>query len=207
MNPTLLRSLRLAMAAYIATAIVASIFIAMSDGTFVWHRFFSYFTVLSNLVATVVLVMLAFRPELISNKRFSIVRGGATTYMSVTFLIYVTVLYPQLVDVGVPEPWIDVALHIAGPLFMAADWFINSSRTSLDRTAFGIWFIFPVVYVVYTLIRGPIIDWYPYPILDPDEQGGYIGVAVWILIVAVVVAGFAWLYYWWVNRQTDRQGN
>ena len=201
MSPTLTRSLRLAMAAYIATALVGQIAILVSEGTFVWHRFFSYFTVLSNIAAVVVLTMLALRPDRDAGPGFALFRGAVTVYMSVTFLIYVTVLYPQLVDVGVPEPWIDVALHVLGPIFIIVDWLVNRPGPKLESGALGIWMIFPAVYLVYTLIRGPLVDWYPYPIFDPDEQGGYGGVAAWVLIVAAVLVGFSLTYRWWANRR------
>ncbi len=35
------------------------------------------------------------------------------------------------------------------------------------------------MYLVYTLARGPIVGWYPYPFLDPAHAGGYVGVALY----------------------------
>ena len=44
------------------------------------------------------------------------------------------------------------------------------------RTALP-WLGVPLVYVAYSLLRGPLVDWYPYPFLDPAD-GGYGRVAV-----------------------------
>jgi hypothetical protein len=38
-----------------------------------------------------------------------------------------------------------------------------------------------VIYCAYSLIRGPIVHWRPYPFLDPDEAGGYLGLFAWIV--------------------------
>ncbi len=45
------------------------------------------------------------------------------------------------------------------------------------------WLIFPVVYVVYSLIRGPVADWYPYPFLDPNLDGGAAKVAITVVVL------------------------
>ena len=50
------------------------------------------------------------------------------------------------------------------------------------------WWIaaFPIAWVVYTMIRGAVVDWYPYPFLDPAvEPGvGLGGVAVYVIAIA-----------------------
>ena len=48
------------------------------------------------------------------------------------------------------------------------------------------------MWLVYTMIRGPIADWYPYPFLDPDlESAGSIVVTCLGIVVAfVAVAAF-----------------
>ncbi|WP_433526307.1 Pr6Pr family membrane protein [Nocardia pseudovaccinii] len=49
--------------------------------------------------------------------------------------------------------------------------------------------VYPLGYGAYTLIRGPIVDWYPYPFLDPRHQG-YVSMAMGPV---VLVIGFALL--------------
>jgi hypothetical protein len=49
-----------------------------------------------------------------------------------------------------------------------------------------LWLIFPIVWVVLTLVRGAVDGWYPYPFLDPGN-GGYRTVAYHI---GVILAGF-----------------
>jgi hypothetical protein len=53
---------------------------------------------------------------------------------------------------------------------------------------------------MYTLIRGAITDWYPYPFLDPDLErvGSIIATCLAITAVFVVVAAFLW---WWSGRR------
>jgi hypothetical protein len=50
--------------------------------------------------------------------------------------------------------------------------------------------VYPLAYCAYSLLRGPQVDWYPYPFLDPDEAGGYGAVALYGLRIAVGITVF-----------------
>ena len=52
------------------------------------------------------------------------------------------------------------------------------------------WLVVPLAYLVYSLVRGAVVDWYPYPFMDPGEHG-YAGVAVTSVVIAVVLAVIA----------------
>ena len=66
--------------------------------------------------------------------------------------------------------------------------------------------IYPIVWVVYTMIRGPLTPneitgesyWYPYPFLNPDTSpNGYLSVSFYVVLIALVIvavgAGIAWI--------------
>ena len=40
--------------------------------------------------------------------------------------------------------------------------------------------IFPVLYLLYVVLRGHSLDWYPYPFLNPATVGGYGIVALYL---------------------------
>ena len=201
MSTTTHRALRLALASLLAVALASQYIIGSTDSGLTAINFFSYFNVLSNTAAVVALTLLAIRPQCDSSLRFAIFRGAVTVYMAVTGLLYVTILYTQLADVGVPEPWIDLSIHVIGPVLVTADWLYDSPPIALPRQAMAIWLVFPAVYVVYALVRGPIADWYPYPFLDPEESGGYGPVKIRSAIVLVVILGFSSVFYWWSNHR------
>jgi hypothetical protein len=52
---------------------------------------------------------------------------------------------------------------------------------------------FPLVWLAYTLVRGPIVDWYPYPFLNPANVGGYVGVTAYCIAIALGFFAFVWL--------------
>lgn len=179
-------------------ALVTQLVLAADNPTFSPVNFFSYFTVLANVGAVVVLLLLAIEPD--RGSTFASWRGASTVYMGVTLLVYVTVLLPLETDVGVSEPWIDWIIHGIGPLFMLADWVINRPESGVTWSDFGKWLIFPAVYLVYTLIRGPIVDWYPYPFLDPRAPHSHTEVAVGSVLVLMVILIVGLALRWWANR-------
>ena len=200
MGTTTHRALRLALASLLAVALIAQYIIGSTDSGLTVVNFFSYFTVLSNAGAVVVLTMLAARPGRDDSLPFAIFRGAVTVYMAVTGLVYALVLYPQLAEVGVPEPWIDLCIHVVGPVLVVTDWIYDSPPVDLPSGSLAIWLAFPAAYLAYSLIRGPIADWYPYPFLDP-ATGGWGAVALWSLVVLIVILGFSYAFLWWSNRR------
>ena len=86
----------------------------------------------------------------------------------------------------------NVIHHIVMPIVVLLDWLLWPPRSRIRvRTTF-VWMIFPVVYVVYCLVRGPIAHFYPYPFFNPAAVGGYGGVALYCLamLVGFVVLAF-----------------
>ena len=47
--------------------------------------------------------------------------------------------------------------------------------------------IFPVLYLLYIVLRGHSVDWYPYPFLNPATVGGYGIVALYSLEIALTL--------------------
>jgi hypothetical protein len=152
-------------------------------------NFFSYFTIESNIIAVISLAIsgwYAWNGE--SPRWLELLRGAATIYMTITGIVYNLLL--SNIDVNTPIPWINVVLHYTIPTIMVIDWLVDLPRTRVPVRTSLIWLGFPLLYLVYSLIRGPIVDWYPYPFLDP-RISGYGTVAAMALAIAVAAFLFA----------------
>ncbi len=88
-------------------------------------------------------------------------RGAATLYMVATGIVYNTLLLD--VDVGNLATWVNNVTHRIIPLVMLADWLIAPPRDRIGRRTTLLWLAFPILYCVYSLIRGLFVDFYPYP--------------------------------------------
>ena len=194
--------LRLAMAAAVVAAIVTQLANTISIGNSVVN-FFSFFTIQSNIIGAVAVTIAAVAgPAVRSSVWLSQLRGAATLYMGITGMIFSLLLSGA--DVQTPIPWVNSVLHYVFPLFIVIDWLVDRSVRPLSFRQGLIFLAYPVAYGAYSLIRGPIVDWYPYPFLDPRVHG-YLYVTVMMIFVAIVGLALAWLLCWTSRRDFGRQ--
>ena len=190
--------LRVAVALAIGAAIIAqlakTVSIAFDTNPasvgFVVVNFFSFFTVDSNAASVVVLLVgagLAIRqgglagssrhsdPVLCSDPLvhsdpvlYTTVRASVVTYMVTTGIVYNLLLRGIALPQGTTVAWSNEILHVVGPIYLLLDWLFAPGRVPLDWKRLWAIIAFPVVWVAYTLVRGPLaIDqatgkpWYP----------------------------------------------
>lgn len=186
-----LGSYRLFFSGLALAAVGAQLVLGLRRETFSVPNFFSFFTVESNLIAAfafLVTGVAALRPA--GRRTFALLRGLATLSMTMTGTIYFLLLRGLEASLQTPVPWVNTVLHYVMPLAVLVDWFITPPGR---RVRFGEslrWVVFPAAYVAYSLLRGAVVDWYPYPFLNPGEQG-YARVAFTCAVMLVAVVGLA----------------
>ena len=171
------------------SAVVTEIATLVERGVFVPANFFSYFTIEGNLFAVAVLLAAAVAPAR-HRRLVDLLRGAATLYMVVIFLVF-SVLLAGIEDSTLTAvPWDNTVLHYVMPVAVLADWLLDPPRRRIPFRTGVSWLLFPITYVGYSLVRGSIVGWYPYPFLDPAD--GYSEVAVVSVAIAVVGVVLAW---------------
>lgn len=193
--------LRAFFAALTLVTVVHQLSVGLGRPGFSAANFFSYFTILSNVFAAAVLTVGAARPTP-RDPRWGYVRGAAALFMVVTGIVYALLLSD--VAVGLTATWVNAVLHQVMPVVMLADWLLVPPRTRVRPVRALVWLAFPLAYFAYSLVRGPLVDWYPYPFLDPRDDG-YGPVAVTAVVLAVVMAGLALLIAWLGDRLGRRR--
>jgi hypothetical protein len=158
-------------------------------------NFFSYFTNLSNLIAASVLLLCVFK----SNRgAMDLLRYASVVNMAVVGLVFAVLL--RDVDLGSLLPWVNFVLHYVMPMAIVLDWLLNPPAAKLHSKNFLFTCVFPALYLVYVVVRGAITGWYPYPFLNPANVGGYGGVAMYSLGIAVTFLLAAWALFAVGNR-------
>ncbi len=206
---------RLAGAAAILAAVVTQLSVTMDNAlnsTTPWGshiptvaaNFLSFFTIESNIWAAVMLIIAAvwsLRPVGAQDSNdpeprwIAILLACGSTYMIVTGIVYNLLLRGIELPQGTTVVWANEVLHVVGPLILLADVLFAPRRRCLGWGVVAITAVFPIVWAVYTLVRANLIisprtgehRWYPYPFLDPANVGGYGGVAVYIVGIAVAI--------------------
>lgn len=202
MPAVVLRLIRAATAVAVIVAIVAQAKVLSDNGALDLVNFLSFFTIQSNIIGIVVLLLLAARPPGTRPAWLESLRGAATVYLTVTFVVVQLLL--QGVDVGLQLAWVDFVLHKLTPIVLIADWLLDPPTVLLPpRTALS-WLVFPLLWLGYTMVRGPIAAWYPYPFLDP-ANGGYGTIAVTVAVILAASAVLCLAVAWLGNRLGGRQ--
>ncbi|ROP32361.1 Pr6Pr family membrane protein [Couchioplanes caeruleus] len=111
-------------------------------------------------------------------------KGAVTLYVAITGLVYHLVLAnPASGFANAPydrtpaEAIGNQLLHTVVPLLAVLDWLIFDERRRFKLRHAAYWLAFPLGYLVFALIRGPITHTYPYPFIDVNDLG-YGGVAL-----------------------------
>ena len=132
--------------------------------------------------------------------------------MIVTGIVYNTLLRGVELPQGTTVPWSNEVLHVIAPLILLLDLLVAPGRRGLGWGRILTIAAYPIAWVAYTLIRGPITVnpvtgepwWYPYPFLNPHlVPGGFLGVTGYIIGIAIAIVAVGAAVLWW-GRRRDR---
>lgn len=159
----------------------------------------SFFTILSNILVGLCLVALLLKPASAFKKFFASnsVLTATTLYITIVGLVYNTVLR-GLLHLGGLFRLTDELIHAFNPLAFVVFWLFFVPKEKLSWTQAAKWLWFPLLYLVYVLIRGAIYHFYPYPFLNVDKLG-YQQVIINSLLMMVAFVFFDVLFFW-VNK-------
>jgi hypothetical protein len=182
---------RLFFALLVLTALVSQLVVHIRHG-FDVVNFFSYFTNLSNIFASIVFLigaisLLRQREPTVTD---DLVRGAAAAAMVVVGIVYGLLLRNE--DLGTLQPWVNTVLHFIMPLAVVADWIYQPPKSRLTIQQVWFWLIYPLVYLVYTLDRGAVVGFYPYPFLNPAKAGGIGAVVLYCIAIFAVFLLVSW---------------
>ena len=135
-------------------------------------NFFSYFTILTNILAALALTLPWLAPQSQLGKFFA--RPTVRTAIAAYIIIVMTIVYFVLRHLTNLQGWdfvADVLLHYVMPVLFVIDWlFLVPKQTLKIKDSLG-WLTFPVIYLVWTFIHGAYSGFYPYPFLNGTELG------------------------------------
>jgi hypothetical protein len=149
---------------------------------------FCFFTIQSNLIVGVTTLLLAINPAR-STTVFKVFRFTGILAITLTGLVYHAVL-SKLLDL---ESWALVAdnlVHTVVPIMAVVGWLMFGPRGLTTRRVMWLSILFPVAWLIFVLIRGPIVHFYPYPFVDVIDLG-YARVLINCVWVSVLYLGLA----------------
>lgn len=139
-------------------------------------RFFSYFTILTNILVVICAACRVRRPRVVA---------AVAVYIFVVGVVYNLVLR----QTWNPQGWqrvVDELLHVLVPFAWLIYWWFEGGRERLEWRDVWVWLIYPAVYATVVMVRGNFTGWYPYPFMN--LKGIVILIFVFFLFSLLAVA-------------------
>ena len=136
------------------------------------NHYFSFFTAIINSSIAVLLLAYYFFPDSKLSRWFK--KTTNNTAIAVYILIVSLIYYTLLLNNKPLLPVEMVATHILHgfvPLAYLGLWFFRFRNGDLNYSDSFRWVLFPLVYFIYLLIRGAVIDAYPYFFVNVSKIG------------------------------------
>lgn len=135
-------------------------------------EFFSYFTILSNILAAVALTapLVAPSSRLAAWSEESGPRAAIATYLAITAVVYHTMLAWQWDPQGLRKVS-DTVLHTITPIAFLLDVALRGGRGPARWIVAAKAMAFPALFGVWTLVHGALTTWYPYPFMNVAKRG------------------------------------
>lgn len=163
-------------------------------------RFFSYFTILSNLIVFAYFISKALSAELGENGFWtrSETSTAVTVYITVVGIVYHIVLSKIHNPQGLAKI-ADHGLHSFTPIVTLLYWVVFVSPKKVNYTSIPYWLIYPALYFVYTIIHGALTRFYPYPFLDVSKIGllqSFLNCLVVLVLFTFLSLSFSFIANW-----------
>ena len=135
-------------------------------------RFFSFFTILTNLLVAIFASLKLFgkNNKLASWPLNYRSETAITLYIVIVGLVYNIILRFIWNPTGLQRV-VDELLHTVIPLLFLGYWISFVDKKLLVYKDILPWLIYPAVYCIFVLFRGYFSDFYPYPFIDVTVLG------------------------------------
>ncbi len=156
-----------------------------------WN-FFSYFTVLTNLLVALCLSFILLGSSSLPGRFFS----KPSTIAAIALNIFIVGLTYNTILRFIWEPrglqkWVDETLHVVVPILFVLYWLFFVIKGTLKWIHPFSWLIYPAVYLVYALLRGQFSGFHAYPFINTAELGyNRVLLNSFGLMLVFIIAGF-----------------
>lgn len=155
--------------------------------------YFTYFTILSNILVAVILTMLFVNP-LRDGRAFRVLRLDTVLMITITGIVYNVVLAADAKNVGW-QVLANALEHVWTPILTVVVWLLVGPRGWINLRTIAWSFALPIGWLAFALVRGAVIGAYPYPFLDVARFGygtvftNVLGIIVFALVILMILWG------------------
>jgi len=191
-------SFRLAVGLALLGSVVWQVSDRISVGLFRPFEYFAYFSIVSSILAGLVLTIggLTLLQGKDEYERLHTWRLIATVSMIIVGVVYHWLLGDSAVDprdIGYQWPVLpNLVIHTYAPIAIAIDYLISlrGYKPSWKKAWWVV--VYPLTWLGLSIIRGLTDGWWPYWFINPNSEGGVIGMLTYVAIIAAafIALGF-----------------
>jgi hypothetical protein len=150
------------------------------------YEYFAYFSIVSAIVAGLVLLVSAFylATDRAETKFLNIARLSLAVAMVIVGVVYHALLADAANDVrDCDYAWPvlpNEIIHTYAPILIALEYLI-ALRSPVLRLRAALWVtVFPLAWLGFSVIRGIATNWWPYWFINPNGEGGIGSMLVYV---------------------------
>ena len=171
------------------------------NGLFRPFEYFAYFSIVSAIVAGVLLLVSAFylATDRAETKFLNIARLSLAAAMVIVGVVYHALLADAANDVRDGDyAWPvlpNEIIHTYAPILIAIEYVI-ALRSPTLRLRAALWvMVFPLAWLGFSIVRGLATNWWPYWFINPNEEGGVASVLLYVAAITLFFIAMGYLLH------------
>jgi hypothetical protein len=162
-----------------------------SGNPLVWLSGFKYYTMQTNLMVIIWFILAIVwynKPESLE-KIMGLLKGAFTLYITTTFVFFAILLQMFYHPTGWAA-FSNIILHYITPIAFIGDWVLTETKIRYEWKYLLKWIIYPLGYLLFSLMHGEQTGDYLYPFLNIREIGipGYLISISFLIGVGIIIA-------------------
>lgn len=153
-----------------------------------------YFTIWTNILVAAVSLVFVIKPKL-DSRLIRVLQLDSFVCIIIVGVVYYKMIAPTDTLHGL-EIQVNLILHAISPILFIIGWLIFMPHDNPNIKTVLLALIYPIVWTIFSLIRGAIIHYYPYSFMEVRDIG-YSGALMNMNVLTVVFISlffFAYLY-------------
>jgi hypothetical protein len=197
-----LAALRLVIGLGLIGSVIWQVTDRIANDIFRPFEYFAYFSIVTAIVAGLFLITTSFGLllDIEDTKWVEIARLSLAVALIVVGVVYHALLADVANDVRDGDyAWPvlpNQIIHTYAPILAAIEYIISIKAFRIRLRSFLLVAVFPITWLVLSIIRGTLTNWWPYWFINPNGEAGLLGmltymaaISVFFLLVGLLVLG------------------
>lgn len=187
----LLAALRLAIGLGLLGSVTWQVTDRMANGIFRPFEYFAYFSIVTAVIAGLFLVTTGFGLllKIEDTKWVEIARLSLAVALIVVGVVYHALLADVANDVRDGDynwPVLpNEVIHTYAPILAAIEYLVSVKAFRIRLRAFLWVAVFPLTWLVLSIVRGSATNWWPYWFINPNGEAGLVGMLTYIAAITL----------------------